>query len=161
MAGAVQVFRIENKSDHLRAGKVYKTTEETYYGVTSLYDEECSPKHLLELSRGYWAIEIKQHYRRDVTQGEDRCHVSNWVCARNLSLMRSLAIFLFTQQQNKRNGKKTLPDIPLHPTAEQAKRQKDPSGLVEEKPPRSKSSASKISEFLNVCLHVGPNPTNP
>jgi len=110
IAGAVQVFRIENKSEHLRGGKVYKTTQETYYGVTSLYDEECPPEQLLELSRGYWGIEIKQHYRRDVTQGEDKCHVRHWVCARNLSLMRSLAIFLFTKQQNKRNGKKTLPD---------------------------------------------------
>ena len=110
IAGAAQVFRIENHSDHLRGGKVYKTTEETYYGVTSLYDEECSPKQLLGLSRGYWGIETKQHYRRDVTQGEDACHVRHWVCARNLSLMRSMAIFLFTKQQNKRHGKKTLPD---------------------------------------------------
>ncbi len=110
IAGAAQAFRIDNKSEYLRRGEVYKTTQETYYGITSLYDEECSAKQLLELSRGYWGIEIKQHYLRDVTQCEDRCHVRHWECARNLSLMRSLAIFLFTKQQNKRHGKKTLPD---------------------------------------------------
>lgn len=96
--------------EHLRRGKVIKTTTETRYGVTSLYPEEAGPDRLLALVRGYWAIEIKQHYRRDHTQREDHCQVRDAVTARNLALMRSLAIFLYERQRHRRDGKHSLPD---------------------------------------------------
>jgi hypothetical protein len=62
--GATQIFRIERTSQTLRKGKVTSTTVVSVYGVTSLYADEASPQRLLELVREYWAIEIKQHYRR-------------------------------------------------------------------------------------------------
>ena len=71
---------------------------------------QADPQKLLDLVRGYWAIEIKQHYRRDHTQREDHCQVRHPVAARNLSLMRALAIFLFELQRGGRDGKKSLPD---------------------------------------------------
>jgi hypothetical protein len=110
LAGAAQVIRQDLQVDYLRAGQVIKTTHETRYGVTSLYPDEAPPDRLLGLVRGGWAIEIKQHFRRDRTQREDHCQVRHHVAARNLSLMRSLAIFLFERQRSRRGGCSSLPD---------------------------------------------------
>ena len=100
--------------DYLRRGQVIKTTQDTRYGVTSLRPEEADPDALLALVRGYWGIEIKQHYRRDHTQREDHCQGHDASAARNLSLMRSLAIFLYERQRAKRHGKRSLPDWLRH-----------------------------------------------
>lgn len=110
LAGAAQIFRIDRKVEYLRKGRVVKTTHDTAYGVTSLWAEEAAPAVLLQRVREYWAIEIKQHYRRDHTQREDHCQVRHTSAARNLALMRSAAIFLYERQRKERSGKKSLPD---------------------------------------------------
>lgn len=110
LAGAAQIFRIDRKVDICRKGRIIKTTLLAFYGVTSLWTDEAIPQQLLELVRGYWAIETKQHYRRDHTQREDHCLVRNPVTARNLSLMRSAAIFLYEHQRASRGAKQSLPD---------------------------------------------------
>ena len=110
LAGAAQIFRIDRKTDIVRKGRVLKTSLLSFYGVTSLWTDEADPQKLWDLVRGYWAIETKQHYRRDHTQREDHCLVRHSVAARNLSLMRSAAIFLYEHQQPKREAKKSLPD---------------------------------------------------
>jgi predicted transposase YbfD/YdcC len=94
----------------MRGGQVIKTTQQTRYIVTSLYSQQADPDELLGLVRGYWGIETKQHYRRDHTQREDHCQVRHSTAARNLSLMRSVAIFLYERQRNRRGAKKSLPD---------------------------------------------------
>ena len=66
---------------------------------------------MLQLARGHWSIENGQHYRRDRTQDEDRCTVRDPTAARNLSLFRSLAIFLFKAQAQTKGGKPSLPDF--------------------------------------------------
>jgi len=113
LAGAAQLLRIDRKVDHLRRGRVIRTTRESAYGVTSLWPDEADATRLLELVRGYWAIETKQHYRRDHTQREDHCRASQSKAARNLSLMRSSAIFLFERQRPTRGAKASLPDWQL------------------------------------------------
>jgi predicted transposase YbfD/YdcC len=123
LAGAAQIIRIDRKTQILRQGRVVKTTEETAYLVTSLWAEEVDPQKLLALVRGYWAIETKQHYRRDHTQREDHCQVRHPVAARNLSLMRSMSIFLFELQRAGRDGKRSLPDW-------QNKNQRNPYPLI-------------------------------
>lgn len=110
LAGAAQVFRIDRHVEFLRKGRVIKTTDETFYGVTSLWPEEAAPEVLLHRVREYWAIEIKPHYRRDHTQREDHRQVRHTRAARNLALMRSAAIFLYERQRGGRSGKKSLPD---------------------------------------------------
>ena len=110
LAGAAQVFRIDQRVEYLRRGKVVKTTHDTRYGVCSLDPAQAGPQRLLALVRGYWGIEIKQHYRRDHTQREDHCQVRDATTARNLSLMRSLAIFLYERQRGRRDGQTSLPD---------------------------------------------------
>jgi predicted transposase YbfD/YdcC len=110
LAGAAQVFRIDRKVETLRQGRVIKTTHQTVDGVTSLYPEQADPEQLLARVRGYWAIETKQHYRRDHTQREDHCQVRHRLAAQNLSLMRSVAIFLFERQRAAPGAKGSLPD---------------------------------------------------
>ena len=110
LSGAAQVIRIDTHTDYLRCGQVYRSTFDSRYAVTSLLSDEAGPEDLQSLVRGYWAIEIKQHYRRDYTQREDHCRVRHPTSARNLSIMRSLAIFLYERQRNKREGEKSLPD---------------------------------------------------
>ena len=43
------------------------------YGITSLTADCASAEQLLAWNRGHWAIESKNHYRRDKTQFEDAC----------------------------------------------------------------------------------------
>ena len=124
LAGAAQVLRIDRKTQFLRQGRVIKTTQETAYALTSLWVEEADPQRLLDLVREYWAIEIKQHYRRDHTQREDHCQVRHTGLARNLSLMRSAAIFLFELQRPPPRGWKSLPDW-------QRKNMRNPNALID------------------------------
>ena len=110
LAGAAQIFRLDQEVDYLRRGQVLKTTRETRYGVLSLSPEQAGPAAVLALVRDYWGIEIRQHYRRDHTQREDHCQVRHPDAARNLSLLRSLAIFLYERQRGDRDGERSLPD---------------------------------------------------
>lgn len=124
LAGAAQIFRIDEKVDYLRRGKMFKSTDDTRYGVTSLLPQEADSTALLALVRGYWGIETRQHYRRDHTQREDHCRVRHPTAARNLSLMRSLAIFLYERQRGDRQGKASLPDW-------QSKNHRNPNPLID------------------------------
>jgi hypothetical protein len=110
LAGGAQIFRLDQQVDYLRRGRVYKTTRETRYGVLSLTPKEAGPDAVLARVRGYWGIETRQHYRRDHTQREDHCQVRHPVAARNLALLRSLAIFLYERQRGARHGQRSLPD---------------------------------------------------
>ena len=114
LAGARQVLRVERVRQTVRQGQIIKIEKEIAYAVTSFSPEQASPKRLLNLLRGHWTIENGQHHRRDRTQDEDRCQVHETMSARNLSLFRSLAIFLFEQQRGRSDGKKSLPDFERH-----------------------------------------------
>ena len=114
LAGVAQVVRIHCHIQHLRKGKVFKETDDVRFAVTSYEPEEADPDALLALARSHWSIENGQHYRRDRTQDEDRCPVRDTTTARNLSLFRSLAIFLFKQQSKAKGGRKSLPDFEDH-----------------------------------------------
>jgi len=107
-------MRVHRHVQTVRQGKVVKETDEVAFAVTSYWPEEAGPEQLLELVRDHWSIENGQHYRRDRTQDEDRCTVSDTTAARNLSLFRSLAIFLFKAQSKRKGGKKSLPDFQSH-----------------------------------------------
>jgi hypothetical protein len=111
LAGVAQVIRIHRHTQRLRKGQVYKETDEVAFAVTTFTPQEAQPDWLLQLARDHWSIENGQHHRRDRTQREDNCTVRETPTARNLSLFRSLAIFLFQQQRKTRRGKKSLPDF--------------------------------------------------
>jgi predicted transposase YbfD/YdcC len=114
LAGVAQVARIHSHAQLVRQGKVIKESDETRFAVSSYGSEEAAPERLLQIGRDHWSIENGQHYRRDRTQDEDRCPVRETTAARNLSLFRSLAIFLFKRQSANKGGKKSLPDFQSH-----------------------------------------------
>jgi predicted transposase YbfD/YdcC len=114
LAGVAQVVRLHSHVQLVRQGKVIKETDETRFAVTSYWPEEAGPERLQAVGRDHWSIENGQHYRRDRTQDEDRCPVAETTAARNLSLFRSLAIFLCKRQSRNKGGKKSLPDFQSH-----------------------------------------------
>lgn len=114
LAGVAQVVRIHCHAQIVRQGQVIKETDETRFGVTTFWTHEARPDRLLEIGRAHWSIENGQYYRRDRTQDEDRCTVADTSAARNLCLFRSLAIFLYKQQEGKKGGKQSLPDFERH-----------------------------------------------
>jgi len=107
-------MRLQNHTQEVRQGKVTKETDDVSFAITSYWPQEANPDRLQELERGHWNIEKGQHFRRDRTQDEDRCPMRETTSARNLSLFRSLAIFLFKRQSEGQDGKKTLPDFDRH-----------------------------------------------
>lgn len=69
-----------------------KSEVEVSYAITSLAPGCAEAKRLLGLGRGYWGIENKLHWVRDVTMDEDRCQIRSgaapqaFACCRNLAL---------------------------------------------------------------------------
>lgn len=92
-----QVFQIERTIT--RNGK---TTREFAYGLTSLSQPQASPPHLLSLVRQHWHIENRNHWRRDVTLGEDACLVSMGQIPQVLAALNNavLALVDFTKRPN-------------------------------------------------------------
>lgn len=111
MAGVAQILRVDRTVQTIRRGQVLKQTKESAWAATSLWEDESTPDQLLVIVRSHWSIENGQHYRRDRTQDEDRCTVRATTAARNLSLFRSLAIFLFEAQRGSPRAKASLPDF--------------------------------------------------
>jgi predicted transposase YbfD/YdcC len=67
---------------------------EVVYGATSLHPERATPGRVLELVRGYWAIENKSHWVRDVTFDEDRSQVRCGNIPQVMAALRNTAIGL-------------------------------------------------------------------
>ena len=114
LAGAAQLIRIERRVDTVRKGRVIKTTSEVVYAVTSRWTDQITPDQLLALARDHWTIENRQHHRRDRTQDEDRCLVRKPRSARNLSLFRTLVIYLFERQRPRPGACRSLPVFQRH-----------------------------------------------
>jgi len=76
------------KVESVRITRDEETTETRYY-ISSLRE---SAKELAQRIRGYWGVENKVHYVRDVTQGEDKSRILTaplvqiWALARNFAL---------------------------------------------------------------------------
>ena len=109
MAGAVRLLRIATTTQYLRKGNIWKTSHDVSFALSSLWEHEATPKDLFDALRGHWSIENRQHYRRDRTQDEDRCGMRNSRSAQNLSLFRTLAIFLFEQHRGQPRAARSLP----------------------------------------------------
>ena len=123
LAGVAQVVRIHCHTQVVRKGQVIKESDDVRFAVTTSGPDEATPQRLLELARDHWSIENGQYYRRDRTQDEDRCPVRETTAARHLSLLRSLAIFLFKLQAKGKRAKKSLPDFQRHV-------HRNPGGLI-------------------------------
>jgi predicted transposase YbfD/YdcC len=92
--GVGQVYRLVRQFSWIRAGKVYKTSCETEYGITSLSRDQVSAAQLLQFRRQHWNIETGSHYRRDVTFREDATRMTVGAAGRILATFHNLVIAL-------------------------------------------------------------------
>jgi predicted transposase YbfD/YdcC len=97
--GVGQVYRIERKFDWVRQGKVFKSSCEIEYGITSLPNVAASPTQVLLFRRKHWGVETGLHYRRDVTFREDATRMTIGAAGRILATVHNLVIGLI-----KRDG---------------------------------------------------------
>jgi len=87
--GVNQVCRVERT---VRRG--HDITREVAYAICSLTMLSASPRRLLHIWRGHWAIENRSHYLRDVTFGEDACRVRSGHAPQLLAALRNVVISL-------------------------------------------------------------------
>jgi len=92
--GIGQVYRLERKFSWMRRGKVYKTSCEVEFGITSLSREKASPEKVLAVRRKHWLIETGLHYRRDVTFHEDATRMTKGAAGRILAIVHNLILGL-------------------------------------------------------------------
>lgn len=70
----------------------YKTEFSTRYYISDLTE---SAFEFYQRIRGYWGVENKVHYVRDVTQGEDKSRIRTKPLPQILAIARNLAINLY------------------------------------------------------------------
>jgi len=92
--GVGQVYRLEREFYWLRQGKIYKTSREIEFGITSLSRDQASPAKVLQSRRKHWSIETGLHYRRDVTFREDATRMTIGASGRILATVHNLVIGL-------------------------------------------------------------------
>lgn len=97
--GVGQVYRLERKFDWVRQGKVFKSSCEIEFGITSLPNTAASSQQVLQFRRKHWGVETGLHYRRDVTFREDSTRMTIGAAGRVLATVHNLVIGLI-----KRHG---------------------------------------------------------
>ena len=101
--GLQTLIRVESER-HVHRANVIEVSSETRYYIASF--RESAPAFANRI-RGYWSVENKVHYVRDVTQGEDASRIrtspliQSWAIARNfaLNLYRSNGLQNMAQAQ--------------------------------------------------------------
>ena len=90
-AGARQVVAITGQSTHKKSG-VCTTLTRRFISSRAWAPSEAAA--LAEAIRGHWSVENKNHRRRDVLWGEDRCRLRNANAASALALLRTALLAL-------------------------------------------------------------------
>ena len=70
-------------------------TRNTRYYISSLLE---SAESLAQRIRGYWGVENKVHYVRDVTQGEDKSRIRTTPLVQLFAVARNMALNLYREQ---------------------------------------------------------------
>lgn len=95
--GIAQVYRLVRKISWVRRGKVYKSSEEVEYGITSLSRHQANAERLYWIRRGQWQIETGLHYRRDVTFHEDATRMTIGSAGAVLAIVHNLVLALLKE----------------------------------------------------------------
>jgi predicted transposase YbfD/YdcC len=101
--GLQTLIRVDSQRQVYRANMIEVSTETRYYVASFSETAQAFANRI----RGYWGVENKVHYVRDVTQGEDASRirtsplVQSWALARNfaLNLYRSYGFQNMAQAQ--------------------------------------------------------------
>ena len=95
-AQAIQVTRTcrpINKDKKKASGK-RRQRRETVYAIVTLTAEQASPAELATWIRGHWSIEVRLHWVRDVTLGEDLHQARTGSGPQVMAALRNLAVSL-------------------------------------------------------------------
>ncbi|GDY23714.1 hypothetical protein LBMAG56_50610 [Verrucomicrobiota bacterium] len=91
--------------------KTGQTSTESRYYLSSCWPAEHGPERWLALIRGHWGgVEVRNHWRRDAVQGENRSRSRHANLLANVALIRSALLALLAHHH---------PDQPLPQLREQ------------------------------------------
>ena len=93
---AKQAYRIQHETCQ-RPGSPVSISYS--YGITSLAEQAASAQDLLALQRGHWQVESANHYRRDVSLGEDASRIRTGHGPSNAAALNNLALALLLSQR--------------------------------------------------------------
>lgn len=96
-AGSRAIARIRSTRIIKKTGA---QTEEDRYYLSSQAPGERSPQDWIQLTRSHWAVENRNHWRRDATLGEDRTRLRHPRALANLALLRNLTLHLLSQNSD-------------------------------------------------------------
>lgn len=91
--GLKTLIRVDSERQVIYADMIVVTQETRYY-ISSL---EEGAQSLAERIRGYWGVENKVHYVRDVTQGEDKSRIRTTPLVQLFVLARNMALNLYRE----------------------------------------------------------------
>lgn len=100
--GVAQVMKRHSQRTILTSGM---TTNKITYAITSLPLRRANADQLAAIWRAHWTIENQVHYVRDVTLGEDACHVRSGRAPQALAAFRNAVLSLF-----RLNRWRSIPD---------------------------------------------------
>lgn len=83
------VAQVVRRTRSVRHHRTHKETTRKEYLVTSLPRTQVTLQQLALLRRRHWTIENVTHYPRDVSFGEDRCHVHSGSAPQALAALRN------------------------------------------------------------------------
>ena len=104
-AHVAQVFRVRRERTDLNTG--VKSIEYAY-GITSLAATCATPQQLLAWNRGHWAIESKNHHRRDKTLCEDACTARCGFSPANRATCNNIVLALILHHRRWDNAAQAL-----------------------------------------------------
>ena len=91
MPGLTTLIQIKSERQ-VFTHNVIEVTNETRYYISSLSE---TAQAFAERIRGYWGVENKVHYVRDVTQGEDKSRIRTTPLTQNFALARNFSLNLY------------------------------------------------------------------
>lgn len=89
--GLAQILRRTCQRTHIKSGKM---TTHVRFAVTSLSRDRVSLDQIESVWRRHWTIENKLHYVRDVSFGEDACHIHSGHAPQALAAFRNAILAL-------------------------------------------------------------------
>ena len=89
--GLQTLIRVQSERQVQRARIIEVSTQTRYYIASFIETAQAFADRI----RGYWGVENKVHYVRDVTQGEDASRIQTPPLVQNWALARNFALNLF------------------------------------------------------------------
>ena len=99
------MFRVRRERTDLKSGK---QSIEYAYGITSVAAKSATPEQLLAWNRGHWAIESKNHHRRDKTLCEDASMARSGFSPANRATCNNIVLALILHQRRWDNAAQAL-----------------------------------------------------